>query len=504
MPHINAKEIINNINQNAEKDRRARALKRHQMFKDGGRDFLVDQVRKEFGEDAVQEMRLVPINILKKIISMRSGVYKKPPQRIATEQKDNDLITFYEKDLALNRKMQKANKYYNLFSNTELYVTNTDNGRLELDIVTPYHYVFLANKFNREIKEGIVFSVFPDQKDIAPEDEPNPATGRGTFSKNKGTMAESTKISSDQHYATQDHVQYTFWTPEFQYITDHKGTPISNIQGDVDNFVNPLGIIPSVTLAKDRDNESYSTVGDDLIDIAMTLQLGWSDLLTIAKHTGFGQLLIISEEQPEKLTMGINRAVWLKASLDGFKPEMSYLNANAPLAEYKELLIELLAMLLSSNDLNPQSVGGTFAANQATSGFHALLQNADNMESIEADKPVMASAERELWQIIATYHNWLFDQSALNDEAKAMGKFSDGFEVEIVYPDAQPLQAESEVIANVTMLMDKGLLSRTQGLKKLNPEMGDDQIDNLVKEIELERTQSLARFTGLVNADNTT
>ena len=126
------------------------------------------------------------------------------------------------------------------------------------------------------------------------------------------------------------------------------------------------------------------------------------------------------------------------------------------------------------------------------------------MESIEADKPVMASAERELWQIIATYHNWLFDQSALNDEAKAMGRFSEGFEVEPVYPDAQPLQAESEVIANVTMLMDKGLLSRTQGLKKLNPEMSDDQIDNLVKEIELERTQSLARFTGLVNADNTT
>ncbi len=59
------KQKVSEINQTNEEDRRARSKKRHDIYKDKGKAFLLEELNREFDSDAIAEFRLAPINILK-------------------------------------------------------------------------------------------------------------------------------------------------------------------------------------------------------------------------------------------------------------------------------------------------------------------------------------------------------------------------------------------------------------------------------------------------------
>ena len=166
-----------------------------------------------------------------------------------------------------------------------------------------------------------------------------------------------------------------------------------NEESETPDFVNPIGLIPCVNVAKDRDNEAWATQGEDMVDLTIAVQLGWTDLLTIAKHQGFSILTITGKEEPKHLNIGINKAIFLKQDIDEPAPSISYVQGNSPLSQYKDLLMEMLALLLSTNDMDPKSIGGSAGAQSFTSGFHALIAMSDNLDAVEADKPLMLDAD---------------------------------------------------------------------------------------------------------------
>jgi len=74
-------QIIGEITDEGEISRRFLMKRRHDIFKDGGKEFLIEQIRREFGAESLKEMRIAPINLLKKIVNKRSQIYNKPPVR---------------------------------------------------------------------------------------------------------------------------------------------------------------------------------------------------------------------------------------------------------------------------------------------------------------------------------------------------------------------------------------------------------------------------------------
>jgi hypothetical protein len=168
------------------------------------------------------------------------------------------------------------------------------------------------------------------------------------------------------------------------------------------------------------------------------------------------------------------------------------------LAQYKDLLMELLALLLTTNNMDPGSIGGQKSGAQTfTSGFHALLSMADSLEAVESDKPVMLDAEREIWEKVVLWHNWMFDTNQLEPEARALGKFSESFDVSIQFADIKPLESEDERIARVKGLMDMGLLTRMDALKKLQPDLTDEQAAAKLQAIDEEKAGNVARAQAL-------
>lgn len=71
--------IIGQITSSSEEDRRQSARERGRIYKDGGKDFLIERLTQEFGKNALDEMRLAPVNIMKSIVDRKSIIYARPP-----------------------------------------------------------------------------------------------------------------------------------------------------------------------------------------------------------------------------------------------------------------------------------------------------------------------------------------------------------------------------------------------------------------------------------------
>src|SRR6476469_399020 len=93
------KDILTEILGKNESYRRADMLMRHDLYRGKSKPYLEQRIRHEFNEESVKEMRLVPVNVLKKIVDAKSIVYKSPPVRkVVTEnQIDQALVDYYAK-----------------------------------------------------------------------------------------------------------------------------------------------------------------------------------------------------------------------------------------------------------------------------------------------------------------------------------------------------------------------------------------------------------------------
>lgn len=491
------KKIIGEINTEEEKTRRILALRRHDIYRDGGKRFLLEQIEREFSHDAIKEMRLAPVNLLKKIVNKRSGVYKKPPIRRANSEGNQALVDFYVKETGINQVMRKANIYFNLFSNTAIYPIVAE-GKILTKVVPPYLYSIVPNPLNLKDVDVWVFNSFSEEQEVFEGNESQKsATGLSGFDREKGTKAKNDLVASGE-FETKDQRRFIFWSDEFHFTTDSSGVPVAlNPAAGIEQFSNPFGTSPVVNLTKDRDNEPWAKQGEDLVDLTLAIQSGWSDLLSIAKEQGFSLLTVKSEEEPTKMTIGLNRAVWLKLSPDGPTPDIGYVTAQSNLEDYKNMLMDLLGLLLTTNDMSATEVGGIQTSRTFTSGFHAMIEMSSTIEAIEADKPFLRDAEMELWDKIKIMHNTLHDVDGLDEKFMDMGKFSDDFDLEIIYGDVKPIESEKEVQAMVLDRINNGLMTRRQALMKLNPDIPQEEIEAMIEEISKEESKKLASLRSI-------
>jgi chemotaxis regulatin CheY-phosphate phosphatase CheZ len=140
--------------------------------------------------------------------------------------------------------------------------------------------------------------------------------------------------------------------------------------------------------------------------------------------------------------------------------------------------------------MDPGSIGGKMASRNFTSGFHAMIAMSDNLEAVEMDKPVFQDAEKDFWEITKRWHNWMFDIGVLNDEARKLGKFSDDLEVAVSFAEIKPLESDQETITQIKDLRTEGLITKFDALKRLHPDLSDDQIQDKIDEIEEELAKS--------------
>jgi len=419
---------------------------------------LAKQLSVESFEQA--EHRAAPINILRKITQKRSRVYSSPPIRSVIDGTETDmaLLEFYEKSLDIDVLMgQLANQFFNMhkWTNIELFV-DEEMPRMRVnpaDTILPWS-----------------------------NSRMNP-TRPTAWIKFMGTAVVS-ETKDGGELTTIEDVIWIISDDEF-LIADTSGTIRFDLmeQVEIENSSNPAGKMPFIGINRDRFALLPKPDSDTLV-MSKLIPLLITDLNVSVMFQAFSIIYGI-DLNFSNARMAPN-ALWdLKSDPESEKtPVLNKLKPEVDIDEVISFVQTQLAFWLDSMNIRPGTIGKLSRDNFA-SGISKIIDESDTTEDRKQQIPFFKKAEVQLWNLVMhTYHpHWV--QTGQIQEKRL---FSPGAVVETIFEDPKPVVDRTTVLRDVKTEIGLGLLDQKRALQRLNPNMKEDQIDEMIKDIKANQT----------------
>ncbi len=395
-------KLIEEIEGPENKSRKMESLKRYEILKDRIKKYILQNLMKELDPETVQDMesRIATVNIYKKVIGKKARVYKTAPKREAMEGTDQDQLDMLIDKVKLNVSMKKANKYLEAMLNTDVFVRPiknvhelTDQGNptweYRVDPLAPHNYDVIEDANDNERAMGYLLSNFDtgtgvQGNETGERDSSGTITSNFRDGDNKDQTIADSPNDKDKEYVWWGHTYHVTFNADGDIIADRSG----------DNNLNPIKQMPFVSLAKERDGSFWAVGGDDLIEGSILINTILSDIYYIAKMHGTGLFYLFGKGVPKTHKVGPNQAITMNVEEGDPIPTIGFANANPQLSDHRELVEQYLAMLLTTNDLEPGSVQGSLSATSATSGVQEMIIKAEPMGSVENDQELFKDAEQ--------------------------------------------------------------------------------------------------------------
>lgn len=405
--------------------------------------------------------RIVPINIIKKMIDRLAKVYKNGALRSPVVMDDNDqeLIDRYSEAFQINKTMSFCNQMTKLTKHSllELYLDMDSVPRVR---VLPSH----------------TFFVYSDNY-INPED-----------------MTSVIKIVRDGFDMEETDKRYSYWDAENHYIIDGAGAIkwAEMAQFGNEEGINPFGEIPFVHVSQQFEL-LYPIRSNDITRIQTAICLLLSDTTVAQKYLSWATLLLTGVEGEANIEVGPAAILSLPPGVDGTVPDAKYLQPDLKPESVLQVVEALIQMVLSTNNLSSATVSGKVQANSTASGVSKMLDQMESTEDISEQRQIYSNAEMELWYKFAHYMLPYWVQSGLVAPNYA-GAFSPEFELSIKYPDIKPMLTKREMIDNAKAELDAGFTSLKRAIKSVNPDLDDAEVDDLIAEIQKEKAERVSFF----------
>jgi len=389
--------------------------------------------------------RLSPVNIFRKVVNKVSTLYIGDVERKTEIESDQELVDYYEKSAGINSHFLEWNKGYNSYKNSVVEIYEA-NGHIKTRTIP-------ANMF------------LPYSDDPV---DPLKVTAIIKF------MGETV---SERGEKVNKYWVYT--ADEFMPINSN-GDVVAEDLGESEGL-NPYGVIPFVFVNKSK----YLLVPmPDKDDYKMTVLLPvlLTDLNFAAKYMAHSIFYGIDIDS-ENLKISPD-AFWnFQSEEEGKAPQVGTIRPDVSIDEVITLIKEQMGVWLETKDIKAGSIGSINQANVA-SGVSKMIDEADATVNRKSQISTFQSAEMIFWKTLASVHNEAARSGRL--ENKAVFSEPMDLEVNVKYPDQKPMQTKLEIIEEASAELEAGLTSKRRMIKRLNPEMSDDEVSELLEEIEKE------------------
>lgn len=416
--------------------------------------------------ETVQELhhRLIPINIVQKIINKLSMVYKTSPMRKADDgnEDDNELIETYEDVLKVNRCMKTANRHFKLHKRALVEIYLGENGTPSIRALKRGTYeVFSSSMIDPQIPDTVM------------------------------------KILKWDHDPAKRILE--FWTDTQFLIVNGKGAPMVDMMLEMgnENGVNPFGTLPFVYV-NESDTEIVPLPDDDLLKVGVAIPLLLSDLAFASKYQAWSIIYTIGVDGD--IPMNPNSLINLDYGPDGERPEIDMIKPEVDTEQQLRFVETVLAFLLSTKNINAGTIQGTLTTSNVASGISKMLDQSESMEDREDQQQYFIDAEKQLWNKLAKFMIPYWTKRNLLDK-KYAGTFSDQFEISVHFPPVTIVKAEKEVLDEAAFRIEKGFSSTKRELKRMNPHMKDEEIDELLDEIADEKASRIEAMQSRIEND---
>lgn len=410
-------------------------------------------MKKELSEKAFERAkgRIPPLNILLKVVDKLTHIYSESVYRSTDDQIDKELLSYYEKSCNINTQLDEANRLYN----TNKYVA-----------VEPY----LEDNYPR-------LRVLPANKFIVYSDDKLNPTQMTVFIKIMELPKNRYQSIDEQMEKT---IFYLYSAEEF-LIIDGKGNIYYDKMKELGNEdgVNVYGVIPAVYISQSKI-DLIPMKDTDTYNMSILTPLIFSDLnycIQFLSHSVFFGI----DVDVANLEMNPD-SFWEVTSKPGenSKPQIGTIKPEVDITESIQNIKEQMSIWFDTKGLKTNTnVQGSV---DNLSGIAKLIDSADTTEARKRQSLVFKQAEDDLWYLISKMHEvW-----AMNGQIEERRLFSKEFEVAVEYSDLKPFVDIKTKLEEIKLKLDNGLISKQKALKEANPDLTEEQLDELMTEIENE------------------
>lgn len=478
---MDVKSIIQEIESDENKRRKAEHAKRHDVYNDYQRAHVIKMLTQEFSIRTVSEMRTcTSINLSRRMVNEMASIYKKDPTRTVEMESENDtleenILNLYE-EFRINTYMKRANQKYKLHDQCAIQVIPKD-GKITFRILSPHQYDVIPDPDNPEVALAYVISTYDrGQLDSAIQGNQD-VQGNYYGSKNEQTTTSTDKAIADQNDYQATLKKFVIWTKDEIIKATSNGQVMERVP-------NPIGVLPFVDVACDKDFEFWIRRGSGVVDFSLDFSVVLSDTCNTNRLQSYAQPVITAEKIPESVTVGPQHILFLP--LDPTRPEMKpsfeFASPNPDLKASLDLQDRLLNYFMSSRGIDPKSINSSGEGNKYTSGLERLLAMIERFEASQDDLDLFYYVECELFKLLRSWYNVIRGTDSL-DPMYDFGEWPENTYLNTVFAGPEMLQTSQDKEDSVVRRLDNGLMSKVEAIMELR-NISQDEAEKVIAEID--------------------
>lgn len=407
---------------------------------------------------AAAQFRQAPINIFKKIMDKITRIYQDNVVRTVEGGNDADakLVQWYEEQLNLDSKFSKNNENFNAFLYSLLQIGLTDL-EFQENPNQEFKKPFVRTIPNHQFLVMNVSSTDPTSADVVIVCMPKRKNPDGTY----------------------DSIYYVYTKYQF-VIMNQQGEIQSGMMADKElDGTNPYGVNP-FSYANASQDCVMPDIQTDNLDMSLLIPLLLTDLNYAVKFQAFSVFVAIGLKNV-KAELSPNCVIEFDVNPAADKSSFETLKPTVDITEVLSLAASQMSLWLSSKSVRPTVVAGDLGVDSFASGISKIIDEADTYEALKWQITVYKKFEADFWERLLRHMHpqWV---AAGVIENKTI--FSAGARVVTKFATPSPMQTRGELVKQLDEEGQAGFISKKRALKKLNPEMTDDDIADLLKEID--------------------
>jgi hypothetical protein len=500
--------LIEQIESNKNITRKVEAKKRYEIYKDKIKRYILENLHRELEDETVRDMesRISTLNIYKKVINKKARVYKTTPKRIAKDESHQEILDQYVDAIKLNLNMKKTNRLLEALCNTDVYVRPIEDNKevtvdgkskwsYRLDPLPTHNYDVIEDARDRERAIGYILSDFCGSviQDTVGSNVSRDDGQAAIVATNEGCHEETAEEKKNK--------EYVFWGNTYHFTFRSDGTIVK--EKSPDDLLNPIECMPFGSFAKDKDGKFWADGGEDLVEGSILINTILTDVYYIAKMHGTGLFYLFGKGVPKNLKVGPNQGITLEVEEGDPTPSIGFANASPQLNDHKDLIEQYLAILLTTNDLEPNSVSGTLSVGGASSGVQELIIKSEPVGAIEDDQEIFKDEEPNVTKIASKWHNLYLDKGLLVEKLEELGPIPDDLDYTIKFGAVQQFFSEKEKLEVIEKRLQLEIDDMVDAMILDNPDLSREDAEKILLERSKKKLEAHKEALGNMISDGT-
>ena len=409
-------------------------------------EYVIQAMREELSDTSfkVASKRVTAINLFRRMIKKLSRVYTIEPKRTCVDEKDQELVSRYAKELGIQNIMSSGEDMLNINKCFAIEPYISDN-HIQLRILSPHEFRVIGEDENNPMKVTKFVKFMGSEKD------------------SEGKLVDI----------------YWVYSSEFLVVVDSNGRILQT-------YENPYKVIPFVYV-NSSTNFLVPKPDEDSFQNSILIPKLLADLNYATQFQSHSIMYSIDAEIRGS-AKGTPDSMWNLSSVDGENktPQVGVLSPSVDTEKVLSLIAFTVSQWLESRGIAPGAIGKPDAQ---LSGISKIVDESNVEQVVQENRLILIEAEQRLWALIGLMHNY-----NLEDIMEPVA-FSYPLDVSIAFPIQQIVNSPQEQRDELKFKLENKLISKKRALKQANPELNDEELAILQKEIDEEQAKVQEAFT---------